>query len=85
MRLPLAVSQLALLAGLAAIFIAFALVSSFVLPRRNPDFPGRRLGWFVAATVALFVMMMAGVVFLEGEEDEGGEHRGESAPALVAQ
>ena len=28
------------LSGLA--FIVFALVSSMVLPRRNPDFPGRR-------------------------------------------
>ena len=30
--------------GLA--FVAFALISSFVLPRRNPNFPGRHLGLF---------------------------------------
>ena len=31
----------------AAAFIVFALVSSFVLPRRNPNFPGRYLGWYI--------------------------------------
>ncbi len=31
-----------LVVGLA--FIVFALVSSFVLPRRNPNFPGRGVG-----------------------------------------
>ena len=29
------------LAAVGAAFIAFALVSSFVLPRRNPNFPGK--------------------------------------------
>ena len=33
------------LSGVA--FIAFALVSAMLIPRTRPDFPGRRLGWFV--------------------------------------
>jgi mono/diheme cytochrome c family protein len=59
----------------ALLFIAFALVSSFVLPRRNPDFPGRRLGAYLAVAVLLFVAMLAAVVVFakEGEEEEGHE------------
>ncbi len=59
-----------LLGGMAAIFIAFSLVSSFVLPRRNPNFPGRRLPLFVGATVVLFVAMMLAVEFFAVEEEE---------------
>ena len=66
-----------LLGGMAAIFILFALASSFVLPRRAPNFPGRRLPVFLAATVVLFVGMMLAVEFFAVEEEEG-EH-GEAA------
>jgi uncharacterized membrane protein YqjE len=68
-----------LLAGTGLIFIAFALVSSFVLPRRNPNFPGNRLNWFLGATVVLFVVMMLAVEFFAVEEAEP-EH--EAHPAL---
>jgi uncharacterized cupredoxin-like copper-binding protein len=60
--------------GLALVggaFILFALVSSFVLPRRDPNFPGRNLFWFVAASVGLFVAMLTGV-FVFGKESEEG-------------
>ena len=41
--------------GLVALtFIVFALVSSFVLPRRDPNFPGNRLGVYVAVVVSLY-------------------------------
>jgi hypothetical protein len=53
---------------MAAIFIAFALVSSFVLPRRNPEFPGYRLPLFLTSTVVLFVGMMLAVDFIPFEE-----------------
>jgi uncharacterized membrane protein YqjE len=59
-----------LLAGTAVIFIAFSLVSSFVLPRRDPNFPGNRLNWFLGATVVLFVAMMLAVEFFAVEEPE---------------
>ena len=48
----------------AAIFIAFALVSSFVVPRFKPDFPGPTgLSVFALASVALFGLMVAAVNF----------------------
>ena len=63
--------------GLAAlVFIVFALVSSFVLPRRNPDFPGNRLGAYIAVSTLLFLAMVAAVVVFAkegGEEAEGAE------------
>ena len=60
---------------LAGAFIVFALLSSFYFPRRNPDFPGNRLGLFVLVTTVLFVATMAGVVVFakEGEEAQGAE------------
>ena len=60
-----------------AAFILFALVSSFVLPRRDPNFPGRNLFWFVAAAAALFVAMLT-AVFVFGKESEEG-HAAEPA------
>ena len=59
----------------AAVFIAFALSASFLLPRRNPDFPTRRgLPLFVVVTIALFISMMTAMaVFARGEE-EATEH-----------
>ena|SRR5581483_804883 len=62
--------------GLAAVggtFIVFALVSAFVLPRRNPNFPGRGLGWYVALCVLFFLAMLAAVLVFgkEGKEVAG--------------
>jgi mono/diheme cytochrome c family protein len=54
--------------GLA--FIAFALISSFVLPRRNPNFPGRHLGLFVVVCVLFFIAMLAAVWFFDREPSE---------------
>lgn len=59
------------LAAAAAVFIVFALAASFLLPRRNPDFPGRRLPAFLVATTVLFVAMMAAVLVLAREAEEG--------------
>jgi hypothetical protein len=48
----------------AVVFIAFALVASFVVPRYKPDFPGPNgLGPFVIASIVLFVLMVAAVNF----------------------
>jgi uncharacterized membrane protein len=48
----------------AGIFIAFALVSSFVVPRYKPDFPGPNgLSVFVMASVVIFALMIAAVNF----------------------
>ena len=48
----------------AAVFIAFALVASFVAPRLKPDFPGPNgIGPFVIASILMFVLMVAAVNF----------------------
>jgi mono/diheme cytochrome c family protein len=65
--------------GLAVIcgaFIVFALLSALVIPRRWPQYPGARLGWFIAATLVFFVATLGAVeVFAkeEAEEVAGGE------------
>ncbi len=62
------------IAVVALAFVAFALLSAFVLPRRNPDFPGRGLRLFVVVTLVFFVAMMSAMVVLarEAQEDEPG-------------
>jgi hypothetical protein len=48
------------LSGLA--FVVFALISSMVIPRSRPDYPGRNLGWFVFVAILFFVGMMTAVL-----------------------
>ena len=57
----------------ALVFIAFALVSSFVLPRRNPNFPGRGLGAYLAVATLIFLAMIAAVVVFAKESEEEGD------------
>jgi mono/diheme cytochrome c family protein len=56
----------------AAVFIAFALIVALVIPRSRPEFPGRRLGVFLAVCVALFAAQLTAVLVLAeiGEADE---------------
>jgi len=58
------------LALVAGTFVAFALVSALVIPRRWPQFPGRGLGWFIAATLVLFVGSLAAVEVFAKESEE---------------
>jgi mono/diheme cytochrome c family protein len=78
--LALTTSNKVLLAVFAGVFIAFALVAAFVLPRRDPDFPGERgRNWFIAVTIALFVAMMFAVsVFAKESEEAEGHEAGET-------
>jgi hypothetical protein len=49
----------------AASFIAFALASSFLVPRYKPDFPGPAgLSVFVLASIVMFGLMIAAINFL---------------------
>lgn len=67
------------LSGLA--FVVFALVTSMLLPRWNPDFPGRRKPLYLVVTFLFFVgMMLAVLVF--GKEEKENEPR--EAAAIVA-
>src|SRR6188472_350161 len=59
--------------AVAAVFIVFALLASMVIPRSWPNFPGERTGWFVLATLVLFVAMLTAVVVATGAEEHAGE------------
>jgi len=67
----LARSHEIVIAAMGAIFIAFALVSSFVLPRRNPNFPNRHVGLYVLATLVLFAAMLTTILVFGVEEESG--------------
>jgi hypothetical protein len=48
----------------AAVFIAFALASSFLVPRYKPDFPGPSgLSVFAIASIVMFVVMIVAINF----------------------
>jgi cytochrome c6 len=65
--------------AVAAVFIGFALASSFLLSRRNPDFPGPRgVVFFSVLSVALFVAMLTAMFAFAREEHESAGH--EAAP-----
>ena len=73
MLLGLTTDQKLGLAGTAAVFIAFALVTALLIPRYRPDFPGRKgLGLFIVVTLLLTVAMIGAVVVF-ASEDEGAE------------
>ena len=59
----------------AGVFIAFALVSSFVIPARFPDFPGKRIRAYVAVCVLITAAMLATIFVLakEPKESRAGE------------
>jgi cytochrome c oxidase subunit 2 len=57
------------LGGVAGFFILFSLICSFVLPRMNPSFPGRRVGLFVLV-VALLTLAELGAVEKFAAESE---------------
>jgi cytochrome c553 len=72
--------------GLAAVgiaFIVFALISSFVLPQRNPNFPGRGLGWYVALCVLFFVAMISAVLVFGKEKTEAAPNAATTTSAAA--
>jgi len=56
------------LSGLA--FVAFALVTSMLVPRWRPDFPGRRKPLYLVFCFLFFVGMMLAVIVFGKEEPE---------------
>jgi hypothetical protein len=69
--------------GLSALtFIVYALVSAMLVPHYRPDFPGRRLGWYVFVTILVFIGMMCAVFFFGREQSEPEPHK-EANPAKV--
>ncbi len=78
MLLGLTAGQKLGLAIVAGLFIAFALASSFLLPRRDANFPGeRRMRLFVVVSV-LFVVAMLGAMYVLADEGEEGHAAGEA-------
>jgi plastocyanin len=74
------------LAVVAAVFITFALTSSFVASRRRPDFPGPNgLSVFVIASIALFAAMITAVVVLGVESEAKGAAESPAATAPSAE
>ena len=74
------------LAGTAALFIVFALVSALLIPRYRPDFPGRRgVGLFVVLTLLLMVGMLGAVVVFAKEDHEAEAAGHEPAPATTTE
>ena len=70
MLLGISTGYAAGLALVAGAFVAFALLSALVIPRRWPQFPGRGLGWFIAATLVFFVATLGAVEVFAKEEPE---------------
>ena len=61
------------LAVVAAVFIAFALTSSLVIPRRRPDFPGKNgLGPFIIVSLFLLASMLSAVAIFGKESEAKG-------------
>jgi mono/diheme cytochrome c family protein len=58
------------IAGMAAVFIIFALVCSLVIPRYRPNFPGRHVWAYVVVVLCLFGAMMAVIVVVARETTE---------------
>ncbi len=75
MLLALTGGQKAAILVVAAVFIAFAVASSLIFPRRDPDYPGTAgLRSFIVITIVLFVAMMAAIVAFAKEDEEEGGH-----------
>ena len=69
MLIALSSGQKTGMAVMAAVFVIFALLASMVIPRWWPDFPGRYLAPFLAASVLMMFGMMTAIVLLAKEEE----------------
>ena len=66
----------------AAVFIVFALCSSFVFSRMNPNFPGKRIALFVAVCVLLTAAMLGAIIAFASEPPEAGAKAEEGNPVV---
>jgi mono/diheme cytochrome c family protein len=65
----LSAAQKAGLGGMGVAFIVFALVSAILIPRYQPNFPGRLVWLYVAVSGCFFVGMMSAVIFVARETE----------------
>ena len=85
MLLALSTGHAVALGLVAGAFIAFALLSALVIPRRWPQYPGKQLGWFIAATLAFFVAMLSAVEIFAAEPEETAAETGGNRPGMTIQ
>ncbi len=72
------------LATMGGLFILFALVSSFVLPRFYPNFPGEKgLVWYLPLCVCFFLAMMASILVFGKESKASSEATGSTPGATT--
>lgn len=67
----------------AAVFIAFALASSFLFPKMRASFPGRRVGVFALLSILFTAGMLATIIVLATEPKEEREAAGETTAAVT--
>lgn len=82
MLLALSTGHAVGLALVAGAFIAFALISALVIPRRWPQYPGRHLGWFIVATLVFFVAMLSAVELFAAEPEETAAETGANSGTI---
>ena len=72
------------LAVTGAAFIVYALASSFVFPRLDPNFPGKKgLRWYVPLSIVFFLAMMSAVLVFGREKKASAEAASTSTPAAT--
>jgi mono/diheme cytochrome c family protein len=72
------------LAVAGAAFITFSLLSSFVFPRNNPNFPGRKgLRWYLPLCFLFFIGMLAAVLVYGREKPIAEAAAAGTAPAAT--
>ena len=85
MLLALSTGHAVALALVAGAFIAFALLSALVIPKRWPQYPGKHLGWFIVATLVFFVAMLSAVELFAAEPEETAAETEANTPGMTIQ
>jgi len=81
--LALSTGHAVALALVAGAFIAFALLSALVIPKRWPRYPGKHLGWFIVATLVFFVAMLSAVELFAAEPEETAAETEANTPGMT--
>ena len=71
------------LATMGGIFIVFSIISAFVIPAKNPNFPGKGLPIYLVISVVLFLAMMS-TVLIFGKESKKAEAQPAAAASTAA-
>jgi cytochrome c2 len=80
----LATSHKVGIAVMAGVFIAFALISSFLMPAIRPSFPGKHVRLFALVSGLLTAGMLAAVIALAAEPKEEHAAAGEETTTAAA-